>query len=85
MLQSCGFVEFVTQSALQAAIAAGPIDVGENVKVVVEERRKSGKPAAKQSIPDRKTNPKFDEARSAGSKRPPRTAVGTGSQKPRID
>ena len=54
-------MEFSTHAGLHAAIAAGPIDLGDNVKVTVEERRKSTKAAdgktgnLKQWMGDRRT------------------------------
>jgi hypothetical protein len=85
--QSCGFVEFSTHAALQAAISAGPIDIGDNYKIVVEERRKSAKTdakAGKQLTMDRKVGPKPDEPRT-GAKKLGRVGTGSGGHKPRTD
>ena len=86
--QSCGFVEFSTHAALQAAISAGPIDIGDNYKIVVEERRKSAKTEAKigkQSIVDRKVGPKPDDGRTTAAKKMGRAGTGSGGYKPRTD
>jgi hypothetical protein len=80
-------VEFNTHAALQAAIAAGPIDIGDNYKIVVEERRKSGKTAdakaPKQLIVDRRVATKPDGG--AAPKKVGRVASGLGPHKPRTD
>ena len=86
--QSCGFVEFSTHAALQAAISAGPIpiDIGDNYKIVVEERRKSAKTdakAGKQLVVDRKVGTKPDEGRSTAPKKLGRVGTGSGGNKPR--
>jgi hypothetical protein len=82
-------VEFNTQAALQAAIAAGPIDIGDNYKIVVEERRKSSKTADaktnKQLNVDRRMGTKPDEGRVAAPKKPSRTGVGSASHKTRTE
>jgi hypothetical protein len=81
-------VEFNTQAALQAAIAAGPIDIGDNYKIVVEERRKSSKTAdakTKQLNVDRRMGTKPDEGRMAAPKKPSRTGGGSASHKTRTE
>lgn len=86
--QSCGFVEFSTHAALQSAISAGPIDIGDNYKIIVEERRKSTKTDAKtgkQLIVDRKVGPKADEGRTTTGKKLGRVGTGSGGHKPRTD
>ena len=84
--QSCGFVEFSTHAALQVAISAGPIDIGDNYKIIVEERRKSAKTepkAGKQLVVDRKVGTKSDEGRSTAPKKLGRVGTGSGGNKPR--
>lgn len=82
-------MEFNTQTALQAAIAAGPIDIGDNYKIVVEERRKSSKTADaktnKQLNTDRRMGTKPDEGRIAVPKKPGRTGGGSGHHKTRTE
>ena len=81
-------MEFSSRAALYSAIAAGPIDIGDNYKIVVEERRKSAKTeakAAKQLNADRKIGGKSDEGRTATSKKVGRVVTGTGPHKPRTD
>lgn len=82
-------MEFNTQAALQAAIAAGPIDIGDNYKIVVEERRKSGKvvepKTSKQLTVDRRIGVKQDEGRAAVLKKAGRTGSGSGPHKARTD
>jgi len=80
-------VEFSTHASLQAAIAAGPIDIGDNFKIVVEERRKTGKNAErhpKQMTGDRKTG-KSEEVRAPAPKKGGRGTSGSAAQKPRAD
>jgi hypothetical protein len=84
-------VEFATQASLQAAMAASPIDLADNIKIVVEERRKSGKTGdgktGKQLTADRRAGTKSDEGRGVAAKKLGRSASGSGSgsQKPRTD
>jgi hypothetical protein len=82
-------VEFSTHVALQAAISAGPIDIGDNYKIIVEERRKSGKTSegkpGKQTIMDRKIGAKPDDNRTAAPKKTGRIATSSGLHKPRTD
>ena len=76
-------MEFVTHAALQAAITSSPIDIGDNFKIVVEERRKSSKnPEGKsgKQLVDRRTGGKSD---ALGSKKTSRAA--SGPQKSRVD
>jgi hypothetical protein len=86
--QSCGFVEFATHSALQAAIAASPIELVDNIKIVVEERRKSSKAAeartGKQLIMDRRLGTKPEDSRPGPPKKAGR-AHGPGSHKQRTE
>ena len=81
-------MEFGTHASLQAAISAGPIDVGDNVKIVVEERRKTGKNTdrnSKQLTGDRRATSKSDESRAPAPKKGGRGASGSAVQKPRAD
>jgi len=81
-------VEFGTHASLQAAIAAGPIDIGDNVKIVVEERRKTGKNTdrgSKQLTGDRRAASKTEEGRALAAKKGGRGASGSTSQKQRVD
>jgi len=84
LVQSCGFVEFASSSALQSAINASPIDLGD-VKIIVEERRKSGKSdtrSGKQINVDRRATSKSEDGRIVGPKRPNRTGPGQMKPKP---
>jgi hypothetical protein len=80
-------VEFSTHAALHAAIAAGPIDLGDNVKITVEERRKSTKAAdgktGKQSMGDRRASTRTEsDSRGPFPKKMNRGATGP---KPRTE
>lgn len=83
-------MEFSTHSALQAAIAASPLDLGENIKIIVEERRKSGKSAegkpGRHLITDRRAGNKNEEGRALTPKKAGRSVTGSlGSHKARTD
>ena len=82
-------MEFSTHAALHAAIAAGPIDLGDNVKITVEERRKSTKAAdgktGKQSMGDRRTSTRTEDSRGPFPKKMNRGATGPGPIKPRTE
>lgn len=81
-------MEFATSSSLQAAIAAGPIDLGD-LRITVEERRKSGKMAdgrtGKPMATDGRIRIKSEDIRNAVPKKAGRSAAGSGVSKPRVD
>jgi hypothetical protein len=81
-------VEFAASSSLQAAIAAGPIDLGD-VRITVEERRKSGKMAdgrtGKPMTAEGRTRNKSEDIRTAIPKKAGRGAAGSGVSKSRVD
>jgi hypothetical protein len=81
-------VEFTTSVALQAAIAAGPIDIGD-AKITVEERRKSGKfgdgSRTGKLTGDGRIRNKSEDGRGASSKKGGRGIAGSGVSKPRAD
>ena len=81
-------MEFSTHASLQAAISAGPIDIGDNIKIVVEERRKTGKSVDKNAKPgsgERRATSKSEEGRPTGPKKSGRAASGAAAQKSRAE
>jgi len=71
-------------SALQAAIAASPIDLDGTTKLVVEERRKSSKGGDSKSMKhivntERRTGGKSEDGRALNPKRATRGAAGSAS------
>ena len=82
-------MEFSTHAALHAAIAAGPIDLGDNIKITVEERRKSAKnpdgKTGKQSMSDRRTSTRTEDSRGPFPKKVNRGAAGPGPTKTRTE